>query len=459
MLAWESFVEAKALRARGWTISAIARHLEINRRTVRRYLSDEATPGVRRPAGPDGFEPFAEYAGIRLADDPHLWASALLDELAELGFRGSYSSLTRSLRTRKLRPHCEACAASKGRDHQIIEHPAGEETQWDWLELPDPPVSWGWGKQAHLLVGSLAHSSQWRAVLAPVEDQPHLIEALDGVVRRLGGLTQRWRFDRMTTVCHPDSGRLSATFGPVAAHYAVGIDICPARRGNRKGVVEKANHSAAQRWWRTLADELSPAQAQASLDRFCVRVGDVRPRRRADGQRTTVAGLAQDEGLRPVPTGPYPAVLAVERHVSDQGLVAFRGNSYSIGPGRAGTTVVVTHRLGTATLDVVTARGVVLARHRRRPDSAGATVRHDEHVAAMERVVLAAFTDRAPCRRKLRRPPSAAARAEADRLRAGGAPGPAERVVIDFTPYAAAAADRQQPAPGATAATTDGTTS
>jgi hypothetical protein len=28
--------------------------------------------------------------------------------------------------------------------------------------------------------------------------------------------------------------------------------ICPARRGNRKGVVEKANHTAAQRWWRTL---------------------------------------------------------------------------------------------------------------------------------------------------------------------------------------------------------------
>jgi hypothetical protein len=85
--------------------------------------------------------------------------------------------------------------------------------------LPDPPAWWGWGKTAHLLVGSLAHSSRWRAVLAPAEDQPHLIEALDAVVRRLGGLTHRWRFDRMATVCHPDSGRLTATFGPVAAHY------------------------------------------------------------------------------------------------------------------------------------------------------------------------------------------------------------------------------------------------
>jgi hypothetical protein len=30
--------------------------------------------------------------------------------------------------------------------------------------------------------------------------------------------------------------------------------VCPPRRGNRKGVVEKANHAAAQRCWRTLGD-------------------------------------------------------------------------------------------------------------------------------------------------------------------------------------------------------------
>ncbi|MCX4781631.1 hypothetical protein [Streptomyces sp. NBC_01264] len=27
----------------------------------------------------------------------------------------------------------------------------------------------------------------------------------------------------------------------VAKYYGVGVDICPPRRGNRKGVVEKAN--------------------------------------------------------------------------------------------------------------------------------------------------------------------------------------------------------------------------
>ncbi len=232
MLAWEPVVEARALHARGWTISAIARHLQINRRTVRRYLSGEVEVGERRPAGPDPFERFAGYARQRLVDDPHLWASTLHDELLELGYPGSYPSLTRALRARGLRPHCEPCQGVKGRDRAIIDHPAGQETQWDWLELPDPPEHWGWGKTAHLLVGSLAHSSRWRGVLAPGEDQPHLIEALDAVARRLGGLTQRWRFDRMATVCHPDSGAADR-------HVRSGRGVLPGRGGHLPGAARE----------------------------------------------------------------------------------------------------------------------------------------------------------------------------------------------------------------------------
>src|SRR5450759_1487194 len=406
MLTWETTVEAQALYARGWTKSAIARHLGINRRTVREYLKGQQVPGQRVRSEPEVFAPFAEYARLRLADDPHLWASTLFDELTALGYAGSYPSFTRALRTRKLRPHCEPCAASRGRDAGLIAHPPGAETQWDWLELPDPPAAWGWSASAHLLVGVLAHSSRWRAVLAEAEDQPQLIEAIDGVIRRLGGVSHRWRFDRMSTVCYPGSGRLTASFAPVAIHYGAGVDICPGRHGNRKGVVEKGNHSLAQRWWRTLPDALSPTQAQAHLDAFCARVGDSRRRMRA-GEATTVGALAEAEPLRPPPALPYPATVAVTRTVSAQALVAYRGNRYSVPPGLAGTTVQVAHRLGAATLDIA-AGAVVLARHHREPDGAGAIVRDTGHVVALEKAVLAAFNDRAPCRAKVRRPPSAA---------------------------------------------------
>jgi transposase len=438
MLTWEEELEAEALFKRGWTISAIARHLGRDRKTVRAYLSGERVPGVRRRSTPEVFEPFAAYVRQRLADDRHVWASTLFDEVVELGYPGSYPSFTRALRDRGLRPPCPACAAGAHRQSAIIAHPPGEETQFDWLELPDPPAGWGLGGPAHLLVGSLAHSSRWRAVLAESEDQAHLIEALDGVVRRLGGVSRYWRFDRMATVCHPGSGRVTAGFAAVARHYGAGVKICPSGRGQRKGVVEKANHGAAQRWWRTLADELSMAGAQADLDRFCARVGDARTRRRDDGGKVSVAELAAAEPLLAVPTAAYPAVLSVTRTVSAQALVAFRGNAYSVPPGLSGRELIVSARLGSGIVEVTTETGVVLARHRRAPDGAGAVIRDGGHVAALEAAVLAGFTDRAACRGKTRRPPSAAARAEAARLRGdriGHDPG---GLVVDFAAYAAA---------------------
>lgn len=449
MLTWEEELEAEALFKRGWKISVIARHLGRDPKTIRAYLAGERTPGVRRRSVPDVFEPFAGYVSQRLADDRHVWASTLFDEVVELGYSGSYPSFTRALRARELRPTCPACAAGSHRESAIIAHPPGEETQFDWLELPDPPPGWGLAGHAHLLVGSLAHSSRWRAVLAESEDQPHLIEALDGVLRRLGGVSCYWRFDRMATVCHPGSGRVTASFAAVARHYGAGVRICPAYRGQRKGVVEKANHTAAQRWWRTLADELTAVQAQASLDRFCVRVGDARTRAR-DGARVTVAELAATEPLAEVPTAPYPAAVAVTRTVSAQALVAFRGNTYSVPPGMAGRELIVRSQLGQPLLEVATEAGVVLARHHRAPDGAGAVIRDDGHVTALEHAVLAAFSDRAACRGKTRRPPSEAARAQAARLRGEGEPAtaPGAGQMVDFAAYAAAAAPITGPITG-----------
>jgi transposase len=51
MLTWEEDVEAHALRRRGWSISAIARHLRRDRKTVRAYLNGDRTPQRRAPVG------------------------------------------------------------------------------------------------------------------------------------------------------------------------------------------------------------------------------------------------------------------------------------------------------------------------------------------------------------------------------------------------------------------------
>ncbi|MFD6190355.1 hypothetical protein [Streptomyces sp. NPDC060275] len=109
----EEDLDAHALRRQGWSISAIARHLGRDRKTVRAYPSGERAPHQRRQP-PDAFVPFLEYCRQRLCDDPHLWASTLFDEVAELGYPGAYSSFTEALRRYRVRPHCEPCHATKG---------------------------------------------------------------------------------------------------------------------------------------------------------------------------------------------------------------------------------------------------------------------------------------------------------------------------------------------------------
>jgi transposase len=408
MLTWEEDVEAAALRAQGWSISAIARHLGRDRKTIRAYLDGERTPGQRRSSRADPFAPFADYVAARLSEDQHVWATALYDEVVALGYAGSYPSFTRALRTRGLRPRCEACAGVKGRETVDIEHPAGAEQQWDWAELPDAP----WGGSAHVLIGALSYSSQARAVLSESEDLPHLVEALDGVLRRFGGTARRWRVDRMATVIDPNTQRLQPSFAPVAKHYGVGVDPCPPRRGNRKGVVEKAVHFLTQRWWRVARLE-GTASAQASLDRFWATTGDARPR--PGGH--SVGELGDSEPLLALPIEPFPATVEVTRRVAANCTIAFRGNHYSLPPGLVGQAVTCRHRLGTLELAISSAAGVLLASHRLAPPGAGRTLRLAGHADALEQVVLASFTTKPPCRRKANRPPGPQAQAAARQLR------------------------------------------
>jgi transposase len=119
-------VDIPALRKRGWTISAIARHVGRDRKTVRAYLEGKRQVGQRVSGGGDSFARFTDRAAARLKEDPHLRATALHDEVVALGYERSYPSFTRALRLRGLRPACEPCHPASGRPAAVIEHPAGE---------------------------------------------------------------------------------------------------------------------------------------------------------------------------------------------------------------------------------------------------------------------------------------------------------------------------------------------
>lgn len=422
MLTMEDDVEIHALAARGWSKSAIARHTGRDRKTIARHLAGDLPT---RGRGPSCLEPYRPYLEARLAEDPHALATALHRELVALGFCRSYPTLVRELRLLELRPECECCRRGGAKVAAEIAHAPGEELQLDWWEIHETP----WGVPAYVLVGALSRSGRLRAVIGDGMTFAHLAASLDGVLRRLGGTARVWRTDRMAQIVKPGSDRLRPEAAELAKHYGAEVAVCPPNRPQRKGVVEAGIGYLGRSWWRS-APVSSPAQAQSDLDRF---TADVADRRRRGSE--TVGSLADGEPLRGLPAAPFPAELRAERVVTAQALVAFEGNRYSVGPELCGQTVTVCARLGELRVEIVSASGALVARHRRAPSGAGQTIRSAEHAVALERVVLERFTTARPCPRKPNRPPGEAALAEAARLRGQGA----EAVIVDLERYAEAA--------------------
>jgi transposase len=212
MLTEEDDVELHARAARGWSVSAIATHTGRDRKTIRKYLKGEGARGRRRPA-PSCLQRFLKYIAARY--DPHLRATVLHGELVEAGFERSYPTLVRKLRRLELRPVWLVCQQRGGRAPTVeLEHPAGEEIQWDCLELPVTP----WGQPAFLLVGALPHSGRFRAVFCEQMTFGHLAEAMHHVLVGLGGTPRVWRTDRMATIVIPGSDRLTVDAAELAKH-------------------------------------------------------------------------------------------------------------------------------------------------------------------------------------------------------------------------------------------------
>ena len=302
------------------------------------------------------------------------------------------------------RPGCARTArrapGCSGRDTIEIDHPAGEEIQWDWFERRRAP----WGGTAYVLLGTLPHSSRVRGVLAESMDQPHLIEAIDAVMRRHGGTAAGLAH---RPAGHGDRARHAVTCSRRSRRWP-SITARSWSRARRGAVTARARSSRAVRYrvWPVVAhDDRDHAEdAQRSLDAFCAGPGDARTRRSVAGP-VTVAALAEAEPLLALPAAPFPATVSVSRVVGDNAAVAFRGNAYSVPPGLGGTVLTLSHRLGSGTVEVASPAGGLLVSHRLAPAGAGALVRTAAHRAELERVVLSAFTTARPCERKANRPP------------------------------------------------------
>jgi transposase len=88
------FFMIKEMFQKGMSISDIARELELDRKTVRKYLQKDKPPSPqKRKKKESKLDPFKEYLQKQMLEDQVFNSEKLLAEIKELGYTGGRTIL------------------------------------------------------------------------------------------------------------------------------------------------------------------------------------------------------------------------------------------------------------------------------------------------------------------------------------------------------------------------------
>ena len=315
------------LHQQGLSISAIARKVGCDRKTVRKYIERglEAPRYGPRAARTSVLEPYTAYLTERVTAFPDLSGCRLLREIRKLGYKGSYSTLKPFLRD--VRP------PTRRQFERRFETPPGQQAQVDFaeftVEFSDEP---GVTRKVWLFSMVLGHSRWLWGRFVSSQNLQSVMRCHIAAFEAMGGSPEHILYDRMKTavIGEDESGIVTYNTSLVSLlnHYGTVPRACQPYRAKTKGKVERPFRYIRQDFFlaRTFRN-IDDLNAQFDL----WRTGIANPRVHATTLRVVDEAFAEEQpSLRPLPAIPYDAVLTVERRVSHEGMVSVAGNHYSV---------------------------------------------------------------------------------------------------------------------------------
>jgi transposase len=315
------------LHRQGLSVSAIARQLCIDRKTVRSAIAKGLEPPKYKTRPPRAriTDPFEPYLKERLAAYPGLTAVRLWREVKEREYAGGYSVLRDCVRD--LRPPRTAGFEVR------FETPPGEQAQVDFahfeVEFADDP---GVKRVVWLFSMVLGYSRLIWGRFVVHQDLQSVLRCHIAALEAIGGAPHEILYDRMkTAVIGEDADGLvvyNRALVDLARHYGFQPRACRPYRPKTKGKVERPFRYIREDFFlggsfRNL-DDLN-AQLRHWLDTVA------NPRMHATTQRVVNEAFAEEKpALKPLPLAPYRTVLKLERRVSHEGMVSIGGNLYSV---------------------------------------------------------------------------------------------------------------------------------
>ena len=348
---WEAI---HARHARGENISAIARDLDLDRKTVRCCLQQESWKPYQRTAASSLLDEHRTWMAER-APQVNYSARILWQELrAQRGFEGSYVIVRRAVVPLRLQASVAALTQRR------FETGPGEQAQCDWgqitVALGDVPT------EVHIFVMTLGYSRRGFALGFLGERMPDLLAAHEAAFAHFGGRCEFLLYDRMRTVVlgtAKGKPKLNSTFASFASYWGFTPRLCQPYRAQTKGKVESGVKYVKRNFvpGRSFHD-LDDFNAQ--LARWQLGVADLRLH--GTTHQRPIDRFA-DEAPALAPTAGHPSFLQAmvrDRVVADDWLVAIDGNRYSVPFALIGKTVQVVRQGGTW---VIRHRSAIVAEH------------------------------------------------------------------------------------------------
>ncbi|MDN8618961.1 IS21 family transposase [Variovorax ginsengisoli] len=348
---WEAVHER---RAAGYNLSAIARDLQLDRKTVRSCLQQESWQPYQRAAAASLLDPHRAWLAER-AVEVNYSARILWQELrAQRGFAGSYVIVRRAVVPLRL------AASTAALTQRRFETGPGEQAQCDWGQIT---VSLGGVRtEVHIFVMTLGYSRRGFALGFLRERMPDLLAAHEAAFAHFGGRCEFLLYDRMRTVVlgtHQGRPRLNPTFSSFAGHWGFTPRLCQPYRAQTKGKVESGVKYVKRNFvpGRTFLDleDFNDQLAAWQTDVADVRIHGTTHQRPID--------RFAEEARALTPTAGHPSFLQAmvrERRVAEDWLVSIDGNRYSVPFVLIGKSVQVVRQGGAW---VIRHLGAVVAEH------------------------------------------------------------------------------------------------
>jgi len=315
------------LHRQGLSVSAIARQLCIDRKTVRSAILKGLEPPKykTRALRPRITDPFEPYLKERLAAYPALTAKRLWREVKERGYTGGYSSLRNCVRD--LRPPPMAGFEAR------FETPPGEQAQVDFarfeVEFTDEP---GVKRIVWLFSMVLGYSRLIWARFVVHQDLQSVLRCHIAALEAIGGVPHEILYDRMKTAVIGEDAEGCIVYNralvDLARHYGFQPRACRPYRPKTKGKVERP--------FRYIREDFFLGNSFCNLDDLNAQLRHwldtvANPRVHATTHRVVNEAFAEEKpALKPLPLAPYRTVLKLERRISHEGMVSIGGNLYSV---------------------------------------------------------------------------------------------------------------------------------